>query len=242
MIVVVEDQSLLLITQGDHAHLAAELLSLCRFPDLVSHPRRQRLLEATREHDNGWRESDAAPSLDSAAGAPHSYATLPDTERRRLWSRACTRYRDTDPYIALLITEHALTLHRTFEDRVEWIDWLGETEALRDELINEADYDVEALAEDYSLLRFADLCSLTACSGSREMFEQHGTRGSFRDGTLLLDPLPLAGATSFQVACRRIPRRAYGTATELGVELASSLWQRQSVRVAQADPDRGRPF
>jgi len=235
MIVLEEDDSLVLITQGDHAHLAAEMLSLCRFPELTAHPRRQRLLAAAREHDNGWRESDAAPWLDAASGLPHSYLTLPEAERQRLWTRACTRFRDTDPYVALLITQHALTLHLERTDRQEWADWLAETERLRDELLDQAAYEPARLAADYALLRLADLCSLAACSGLPESFEHYGVRGRSNVGTLYLEPLPLAGSTTFRIACRRIPRKGYSTATELGVELASARWQQRTVRVAQAD-------
>ena len=231
MIVIPEEKSLLLITQGDHAHLAAELLSLCRFPELTAHARRRLLLEATREHDNGWRESDAAPSLDPTSASPYSYLTLPDAERRRVWTRACERFRDAEPYVALLITEHALALHRPLSGQGRWDDWLAEIETARNELLDEADCDLEALASDYALLRFADLCALACCGGSPSSFDYHGVAGMADDSTLYLDPLPLVGTTSFRVACRRVPLQAYGSDTELGVALATARWQRRTIRV-----------
>jgi len=232
MIAVEEESSLLLITQGDHAHFAAELLSLCRFPELADHPRRPALLEATREHDNGWREIDAAPSIDPDSGEPHTFRTLPDRERRELWLRASDRFRDEDPYVALLITEHALALHRQFAGQGSWTEWLVQIEGRRSELLDETDCPEEALATDYDLLRFADLSSLAACTRSPETFEHRGVRGRFSGQTLYLDPLPLVARTTFRVACRRIPRKSYVDSVQLGVELATARWHRQTVHVA----------
>ena len=70
MIVVPEGATLLLVTQPDHAHLSGELLSLWRAGGLPENPRRADLLFAAREHDNGWREADAAPRWDAARGRP----------------------------------------------------------------------------------------------------------------------------------------------------------------------------
>lgn len=232
MIVIKEGDHLRLITQSDHAHFAAELLSLCRFPELLAHPRRQQLLEATREHDNGWRGPDAAPSLDPTSGLPHSYLTLPSVERQRIWNRACSQFRDADPYVAALITLHALAIHRRPDGDADWTDWFARTEGLRDELVELTGCELATLLDDYALLRFADLCSLAACGATPEPFQHHGVSGHSSDGTLYLDPLPLAGSTSFRIACRRIPRKTYASATDLGTALASAPWERQAVRVA----------
>jgi hypothetical protein len=47
-----------------------------------------------------------------------------------------------------------------------------------------------------------------------------------------LDPLPLAGATTFSVPCRRIPRRSYGGDVALSVALATARWQELRLRIA----------
>lgn len=234
MIVIEESDDLLLITQGDHAHLAAEMLSLFRLPELLEHPRRRQLLVATREHDNGWRESDAAPLLDPATGLPHSFLTLPADERRRIWRRACNRFRDEDPWVAALIAQHALHVHRESAD-AGWSDWHAETETTRDELLAVCERDLPLLTADSTWLRLADLCSLAACGTSPRTFEHHGFSGHASDGTLRLDPLPLAGATSFRVSCRRIPARAHASATDLAVEMASARWEQRTVRITGTD-------
>ena len=65
MIVTTAPPGSRLVTQSDHARLAADLLRLFRVPELVEHPRRELLLRAVAEHDNGWWEADAAPRLDA---------------------------------------------------------------------------------------------------------------------------------------------------------------------------------
>ena len=67
------DGRLLVVSQNDHAHFAAELLALWRADGLPDHPRRRRLLFAAREHDNGWRETDSAPFCDREKGRPHDF-------------------------------------------------------------------------------------------------------------------------------------------------------------------------
>jgi len=54
MLVRALDASLLVVTQADHARLAADLLALLRLPELAGHPRRAELLRAVADHDNGW--------------------------------------------------------------------------------------------------------------------------------------------------------------------------------------------
>ena len=54
MIVRRESDSLVLITQADHAALSEIIMSAWRVGNLQVHPRRQIVLVANREHDNGW--------------------------------------------------------------------------------------------------------------------------------------------------------------------------------------------
>src|SRR6185436_12277599 len=110
MIVVDTGETFRLVTQPDHARFAADLLSL--WPELAGHPRRDDLLFATREHDNGWREADAAPRWDAGQGRPHDFLSLPEPERALLWRRGIGRFRASRPGAALLVAHHAAVLHR----------------------------------------------------------------------------------------------------------------------------------
>ena len=88
------------------------------------------------------------------------------------------------------------------------------------------------IEDDYRWLDLADLLSLGVSNNWREPFGRYGFQAVFQDGTLHLDPFPLAGATAFRIPCRRIPRRAYRGDADLGGELAAARWEEIQVRVA----------
>ncbi len=239
MIVVDEGDSLLLVTQPDHARLAGELVALWREDGLPDHPRRSDLIFAVREHDNGWREADAAPTSDPAAGGvPYDFRSLPDGGRREIWSRGTRRFAADRPYAALLVTLHALALFRDREGDPDWEGPLAAWRERRDELAERSGADLEEAARDYRFLELADAASLAVCTRGERTFERKwpdgARRGRFEaaSDSLFLAPFPLAGATTFRVPCRHIPKRLYRGDADLGGELAAARWGELRVRVA----------
>jgi Protein of unknown function (DUF3891) len=232
MIVHDEGTALLLVTQPDHAHFSGELLSLWRADDLPGSPRRPELLFAAREHDNGWREADAAPLCDPSSGRPVSFIEISREHRIEIWERGTARFAGSHPYAARLIVRHALTLHGDRRNAPEWQSFLDYLDELDRSLAEETSIPDADLAADYRLLDLADLISLAACNRWRDPFERHGVSGRWQDGTVHLDPFPLAGPTAFAISCRRIPNRPYRGDADLGGELAAARWQRCEVRIA----------
>lgn len=239
MIIAIEHRDFLVFTQTDHARFAGELLSLWRDGDLADHPRRSDLLFAAREHDNGWREADAAPSCEAESGKPYDFISLPDGERRDTWRRGTARFADKRPYAALLITLHGLnvTAHRAAaaeEDRDEWTELVTELTERRNELLESAGCDLATAEADYRLIDLTDLISLTVCNHWADPFERHGLKGRFDPEihALYLAPFPLAGSTTFDIPVRRIPRRQYEGDADLGGEIAAARWEELRVRVA----------
>jgi len=234
--------SLRLVTQPDHAHFSGELLGLWRTDGLPDHPRRAEILFAGREHDNGWREADAAPRWDAGApggGRPHDFISMPRAERIAIWERGTARFAGSHPYAALLITRHAQTLHHDHrgDPDPDWRDFFAYLDELESGLftadaIGGRGVTAAEVTADYRFVDLADLASLAVCAQWDEPFERHGLRGFFRDGTLHLDPFPLAGATAFDIPCRRIPGRPYRGDADLGGELAAARWEELRVRVA----------
>lgn len=218
-----------LITQPDHARFAAELLSLWR--PLADHPRRDELLFAAREHDNGWRETDAAPHWDAERSRPHDFISLPRGERIDLWQRGTARFAGERPYAALLIVKHAIRLHQERKGE-EWQAFREYLDELYRGLAEETGAEEEQVEDDYLWLDLADLISLAVCNGWSEPFGRYGFRGLLQDGTLQLDPFPLAGSTAFRIPCRWIPVRPYRGDADLGGELAAARWEELPVRVA----------
>jgi len=257
MIVVAQNGMLRVITQNDHAHLAAELLALWRADQLPANPRRRELLFAAREHDNGWRETDAAPRFDAASGRPHDFISLPQGERRELWLRATERFVDAEPYGSLLILQHARNLHHSLREQADWRPLFARWHELEEELLGRTGASQEQLAADYRWIELTDLCSLSLCrspgrspgrsrsrsaateAGHRidEPLAGHGYRGRLLGNTLHLAPLPLAGATTFSVPSRLIADRPYRSDIDLAMELATARWGQTTVRVAPGDSE-----
>jgi hypothetical protein len=233
MIVVSYQQTLSLVTQNDHAHLAAAILELV--PALaieVCAERRATLLRATRWHDNGWQESDAAPLV--ANGKPLDFTAVPWSERVAVWERGTARYAPSEPAVALLIVEHARTLHRGSEgpEAAALMALLGER---RGELCERLGDEAPAVLDLYPWLRLADELSLGLCCRWRRELEHRSQASSWRlrfDGdSVTVTPPALAGTTSFSVLGRRIPDRPYSGTPELTLALVTARWEQRQLRV-----------
>lgn len=231
MIVTKPAAALRLVTQPDHARVAAELLSLWREDGLPEHPRREELLFAAREHDNGWQETDAAPRIDPASGRPYGFRELPARLRIDLWARGVERHLAEHRYPALLIATHADRIHSDRRGQPDWQAFFDQLDRLIEELQQSSGATPEELADDYRWLRLADQLSLVAC-GDNPALDLDGRKASRQDGRILLDPFPFAGATTFTVPSREIPDRPYGSDTDLTVELATARWTSFKVQLA----------
>ncbi len=241
MIITPVSGQLLVITQNDHAHFAGELLALWRSDGVPDHPRRRQLLFAAREHDNGWAEIDSAPLCQSGGGRPLDFMAVSRETRWQVWRRGTLRYVEREPYSALLIVRHAIHLHRAQHRDSAWSEVFGKWREIEAELM-ETTGATEAMVErDYRWIELTDILSLATCNLWTRKFESHrfcgvlhtaGGSDVLASNTLLVDPFPLAGATTFRVACRLIPDRHYAGDADLGSELAIARWQHYTVQVA----------
>ena len=230
MLVIEKDHQLLVINQTDHALLAGELLSLWQRDEVPAHPRREALLFAIREHDNGWREADAAPRVDLGTGTPYDFLSYPAHLRLEVWRQGVHRHVERQPYASALIIEHARHLHRGFRGDPEWDRFLKTAEEEQGELLLISGRSRQELESDWKFLRLADALSLAAC-GCRMEPE---AAGSYSVGVepegLRLEPFPLVGSTTLNLLGRRIPNRPYAGDADLGTELARAFWERFPLR------------
>ena len=214
MIVTTAPTGSRLVTQSDHARLAADLLRLFRVPELLEHPRRELLLRAVAEHDNGWWEADAAPRLDAERASALDFRHVAADLRQEIWRRGVERFATENPYLAALLATHALRLSRpgrrsprgrTFGPAAlndAWSCWRGRRES-----------PVTREVDD-RWLALADGLSLAVCAGEPgwidlapwrlESAAPWHRRGSCRRAAIevALEPFPFAGATVFELSCR----------------------------------------
>ncbi len=154
---------ILLIAQPDHAHVARTIMESCE--PLAARPRRDAILHAIGEHDNGWAEEDAAPIVDPETGSVADFARLPLPARHRVWPRAVARLAD-DPWAAALVAQHALTAYNRFRSDAAWTSFFPEMEALRGAMLRANGKPLDELLADYPFVRLADLISLAFCTAS----------------------------------------------------------------------------
>lgn len=235
---------LLFIQQADHAHLAADFLALVNIEGLPEHPWREDLLFACREHDNGWAEFDSAPSV-KPDGTAHDFLSVSAARRLEIWHLGIERYRQSRPAAALLITQHALRLHRRRQGEPRWDDALERWREIRDGLLAESSLEKAEMLELDAWLDLADSVSLAACARS----SKPSRCGRFTltpdpddqpqgPATVGIHPFPLAGSTLFRVNARRLPRRAFRSDSDLAMQLAGERWQRLQVRLRPGPPGR----
>lgn len=230
------------VTQADHARLAADLLRLFRLPELVGHPRRELLLRAVAEHDNGWWEADAAPRLAAGGGSALDFRAFSAELRQEIWHRGVERFAGESPYVAALVAAHALRLSERSRHEPLWADFRTALAGRQQELLEAAGETAAALAEDDRWIALADGVSLAVCACESGGLALPGWRlellraadGTFADEPMgvALEPFPLAGVTVFEVACRWLPATIFPSSAALGVALATAPWRRLRVRFA----------
>ena len=210
MIIREGHDELLLIAQADHAALAERIMIAWRRDGLAASPHNADILYATRRHDDGWIEHDAAPIVDPAAGRLLDFVHAPDPVRRAIWPASVAGVSDR-PYAAALVAQHPIHLYDRYRADPVWQPFFTEMEALRDRHLAAARTRADdAFMASYFFIRMGDLLSLQFCDDWQEP-QQHGAFSSRWDGTrLTVTPDPFGGQTvALAVTARRLPRRAF---------------------------------
>ena len=162
MIVRTGKDSVLLITQPDHAQLSGRIMEHC--VPLQASPRRASILAAVAGHDNGWTEEDTAPIVDPASGRVADFVSISLHVRHGVWPRGVRRLAG-DPWAAALVAQHAITVYDRFRSDDAWKPFFARMEALRNEMLQASGLSIEELLVDYPYVRLGDLISLVFCTG-----------------------------------------------------------------------------
>lgn len=220
MIVRINPASIQLITQPDHAHLARRVMEHC--VPLVARPRRDAILHAVGEHDNGWTEEDAAPRVDPATGQIVDFINAPAPVRHRVWTRGVARLAD-DPWAAALVAQHAIVIYDRFHADPEWESFFAEMNRLRGEMVNASGLLLEELLSDYPFLRLADLISLSFCMGSADELRFDGWRVRFAGARVVVTPDAFGGSEiPIEISMREIRKTRYDSDAALRLALSEA--------------------
>lgn len=201
-----------LITQPDHAHLARRIME--RAVSLDDRPRRESILLAVAEHDDGWAEEDALPTIDFATGTVVDFVTAPLVVRHRVWPRAIGRL-SYDPWAAALVAEHALTVYDRYRSDPAWSAFFADLTELRDAMLGASRGSAEDLTSDYAFVRLGDLISLTFCSGWTEPQHFAGWIVQGSGSRVSVTPSPFSSTLPFEVPSRELAGTSFRSDAEL---------------------------
>jgi hypothetical protein len=208
MIVRPGDGVLHLITQPDHAALARRLMAL--WPSLGKAERRRDILTAIECHDHGWREPDAALTVDPASGRIRDFIHVPVSVRQGVWPVSVSLLAAA-PWAAALVAHHAVTVYDRYRHAPEWQEFFESMTAVRDDHVARAGGDLRALVRDYVYVRLGDLLSLAFCTCAATP-DTLGPWTIGLDGARLhVTPNPFVLDVPFAVEAREIPDLAYPT-------------------------------
>ena len=196
----------LLITQPDHAILAAALMQRWQSGGLRESPRHDAIMLAIQAHDNGWQEVDAEPCLDPRTGEVLDFANVPEEVRHPLWTRGVARLTG-EPYAAALVAQHALHIHRRMRQQPGWRQFFVDMTAARDHHLAAARETIDTLQREYAFLRLADLASLTFCGvDTGGQAHEMGYDIAIEGSRLIVAPDPFDGAVfDVSIAGRELP-------------------------------------
>jgi Protein of unknown function (DUF3891) len=219
MIVRSDSNRLLLITQPDHAHLARRIMERC--VPLATHPRRDVIFYAIQEHDNGWSEEDASPTVNPSTGEIVDFVNAPAEVRQRVWTRGVARLADT-PWAAALVAQHAIVIYDRFHSDAAWAPFFDAMRSERDAMIRAAGGAMNDLSTDYEFVRLADLTSLTFCTGWTGA-QRFGDWVVQLSGMRVLTPDVFGGAEiPIEIAATEIENRRFRSDDELRDALGRS--------------------
>lgn len=100
------DKGWILIAQTDHSILSAEIMEFWGNSDFNPPFPKEEVLFAIREHDNGWKEWEMHPKINSTDKYPINFIEMDYKDKAQIWRRSFLRYSKEHPYASSLIALH----------------------------------------------------------------------------------------------------------------------------------------
>lgn len=220
MIVRADGEARLLITQPDHARLARHVMERCA--PLASRERRDDILHAIGEHDNGWAEPDAESVIDRETGGVADFVRLPLAARHEVWRRGVARLADR-PWAAALVAHHAITVYSRYAPDPDWTAFFADMRAAREAMVAASGHSGKEIDDDYVFVRLGDFISLVFCTGADDR-PSFGAWTVTREGSrVIVSPDPFGGAAvPIEVEARRLASQQWDSDVALRSALAAA--------------------
>jgi Protein of unknown function (DUF3891) len=182
---------------------------------LTGRTRRDSILQAIGEHDNGWAEADAAPTVDPDSGKVMDFVSAPLSVRHGVWPRGIARLAD-DPWAAALVAQHVLTVYDRYRSDNAWTGFFAEIDAARSRMLNAAAMSLADLEDDYLFVRLGDLISLTFCTGWTDEQRFGASTIQLSGWRVVVTPDPFDGATvPIEITAQTVRNLPYRSDAEL---------------------------
>jgi uncharacterized protein DUF3891 len=213
-----------LITQPEHAALAARIMRQWQDDHFPESSRKASILHAIEQHDCGWAEIDETLVVHETTGQLLDFLEVPDAVKRDTSSRGI-EHLSCDPYAAALVAQHRLHVYRRYAEHPEWKAFTAEVTATRDAYLRAAGHtSLGELVGDYALVRAGDLASLAFCNNWSNV-DPDGCGYVMRlEGTsLLVSPDPFGGRTvEIAMDAREIANRSFNSAADARQAIAAA--------------------
>ena len=198
---------------------------------LADHPRRDDMLLAIGEHDNGWADEDTAPTVDRQTGRVVDFVDASLMVRHSVWPRGVERLAHR-PWAAALVAQHALTVYDRFRGDADWISFFEAMQSARDRMLRADGGQLDDLDADYPFVRLGDLISLAFCADWSDEQSFADWRVQLSGNRVRVRPDPFGGKViPIAVEMREIARSVFPSDTELRAALATATVKRLSGEV-----------
>ncbi len=180
------DAGTVLISQPAHAWVSGQLAALWGNAQFGAVEPFADVRLAAEQHDIGWLEWEAAPTLNPASGLPRTFRELPTSEHVAVWAPAGPRSLVYGPYVALLVSLHGTGLYQRHDFARDSLDeaeaarrFIADGAAFEEKLLRQMSDDLhyaafvqpEIVARNRRLVAVWDALSLALCGGIDEEYE-----------------------------------------------------------------------
>jgi hypothetical protein len=202
-----DPRGLILVSQPAHAFVSGQLARAWGAPRFGLIAPRDDVCLGAEQHDVGWTDWEADPTLNPRTGRPYTFMELPLERHLEIWSGAARRVLSQSRYAALLVSGHGTGLYRRRDgsnDRPEQArrvaEFLAGETAFQNDLLAGLRADPvmapfatdEAIRRNQRLVAVWDRLSLALCGGRREPLVVGDVPAV--DGAVTLQLAPLEGA------------------------------------------------